>query len=131
MSTYDFDLALAQHAMWVTRLKLFTMGVGEQGLTPVLAADDSACELGRWLAQAPEACKALPQYQRLVEVHAHFHDLAGQVVEMAQKGDGAEVDLLLGTTLPEASNAVSQLLLQLRALDPCAQAAAPPDQPRG
>lgn len=131
MSTYDFDLALAQHAMWVTRLKLFTMGIGETGLTPAQAADHAACELGRWLGQAPEACKALPQYQRLVEIHAHFHDLAGQVVELAQKGDGAEVDLLLGTTLPEASNAVSQLLLQLRAQDPCSQAGTPTYQPRG
>ena len=122
MSTYDFDLALAQHAMWVTRLKLFTMGVGEQGLTPEVAGDATACSVGQWLAGVPESCKSLSQYQQLVEVHAEFHALARQVVDLVQKGDSAEVDLLLSTTLPEASNAVSQLLLHLRSLDPCANA---------
>lgn len=115
MTTYDFDLALARHTMWVTRLKLHTMGVGEADLTPEAAGDDTLCELGRWLTQEGHRYRTLPNFDLLVATHRHFHELAAEVVRQHQRGDETETRCLLEKRLPEVSVEVTRLLQQLRA----------------
>jgi len=114
MSSYDFDLALARHAMWMTRLKLFTMGVGEEDLTPEKAADSSICELGAWIAEAGNQYQSLPGFAQLVEAHRHFHEKAGEIVRLHRAGDETEISMLLEEVLPQASENVSLALQKLR-----------------
>lgn len=114
MSSYDFDLALARHAMWLTRLKLYTMGVADAELTPELAANSTRCELGTWMAEVGAEVRALPGFELLEQAHQHFHHVAGEVVRLHQAGDESEVRMLLEEVLPRASEEVSLTLQQLR-----------------
>lgn len=116
MTSYDFDLALARHAMWLTRLKLYTLGVGEQDLTPAKAGDSSACELGAWLQGEGARYRAVPGFSALTEAHDRFHDLAAEVVRLHRQGDETEVRMVLEEILPAASEDVTLALQQLRDL---------------
>ena len=114
MTTYDFDLALAKHAMWLTRLKLHTMGVGEPDLTPEKAGDAGVCDLGRWIAAEGAQYHALPGFDLLSAAHRRFHELAAETVRQHQRGDETETRFLLEQLLPEASSEITRILQQLR-----------------
>lgn len=114
MTTYDFDLALARHAIWMTRLKLYVLGIGEQGLTAELAADSAACELGQWLLDGGRQYAALPGFSVLVEEHNRFHKVAGEVVRCQRAGETKQAMAILEEVLPEAAVCVAQALVELR-----------------
>ncbi|RTL55776.1 MAG: hypothetical protein EKK46_06025 [Rhodocyclaceae bacterium] len=116
MTTYDFDLALARHAIWMTRLKLYVLGIGEQGLTAELAADSTACELGQWLLDGGRQYAASPGFSALLAAHDHFHAVAGEVVRLHRAGDATEAVAVLEQVLPEATDRVTQALVELRKL---------------
>lgn len=116
MTSYDFDLALARHTMWLSRLKLFTLGVGERDLTPEKAGDSGACELGAWLRGEGARYRDLPGFDALVEAHDRFHDLAAEVVRLHRLGDETEVRMLVEEVLPPASEDVALALRKLRNL---------------
>jgi len=50
--------------------------------------DHDTCELGHWLSsEGSELYKSLPEFTELIDSHAAFHKLAGELVAAIKAGD--------------------------------------------
>ncbi len=91
------DKAIGAHGMWKARLKLaIDSGKLDTPLPTILA--DNKCEFGAWLygASITPALRGTPQYQKVRDLHAAFHQQAGRVAELATSGKKAEAVALIG-----------------------------------
>jgi len=108
--------AIGTHIMW--RSRLFTaIQSGESTLTPAIAERDDLCELGKWLLlEASAKVKGSPRYEKCLDLHRHFHQVAGRVLTLALSGkrNGAQKAMEGGSELSSASSA---LVKELTALD--------------
>lgn len=116
----DFYKAIEAHQRWKVRLSAYVAGESDERLDWTVICRDDQCALGQWLhggARAPHGHEAL--FSRLVQEHAQFHQYAGEVVQLADRGDKDAAQKLIGTgAYARASRQViaslSQLFLALR-----------------
>ncbi|WP_127470529.1 methyl-accepting chemotaxis protein [Thiomicrorhabdus aquaedulcis] len=59
------------------------------------AVDIHICELGKWRYSEGSQLEHLPLMRQLDEKHIHFHQLVGQALGFAKKGDYANVDPMM------------------------------------
>ncbi len=79
------DRAIAAHARWKYRL----MDAIETGKSEWRAADvrtDAACDFGKWLLALPLSERLSEHCKKVRALHAQFHSLAADVLEMALAG---------------------------------------------
>ncbi|MBS0153183.1 MAG: CZB domain-containing protein [Nitrospira sp.] len=83
----EITKAIAAHGMWKTRL---TQAIESGKMdTPVdTVRMDDQCAFGKWLygASLDAKDKASLQYEEVKKLHAQFHQVAAQVVELALNG---------------------------------------------
>ena len=116
----DFYKAIEAHQRWKVRLSAYVTGESDERLDWTVICRDDQCALGQWLhggARPPDGHEGL--FSRLVQEHAQFHQYAGEVVQLADRGDKEAAQKLIGTgAYARASRQViaslSQLFLALR-----------------
>jgi hypothetical protein len=83
------DHAIAAHAKWKYRL----MEAIDTGKSPWHVSDvrtDNACEFGKWLIALPLSQRLSEYAKKVRALHAEFHGLAADVLELALAGRKTE-----------------------------------------
>jgi hypothetical protein len=83
--TEALDQALAAHAKWKYRL----MDAIDTGKSEFRVADvrtDNACQFGKWLLALPLSERLSENYRKVRALHAEFHGMAADVLELALAG---------------------------------------------
>lgn len=100
------------HASWVSDLER-AVGSGACPMTEAQAADDHACELGKWLDSQPAEEPHIADVRR---IHREFHAAASAVVACVCGGDAAAAEKLLLDRFTASSTALVAGLLRLESL---------------
>lgn len=131
----EIDAALQAHAAWRKHFKDYLSG--RASFDTRLAGVTDQCDFGRWLEH--EGYRLMPSeiHGQIVEAHAEFHHVAGEIVRKIKEKRFDEVrqDLAAEGPFNQASARLSDLLhkASLRergaAAAPAGSAAPPADQP--
>lgn len=120
---FDFGAAVAKHLEWKTRLR----NAAQRGetLDAATIARDDCCPLGQWLHGPGRQWGTRPQFTQLLQRHAAFHQAAGQVAQLVNRGamDEAQRQLHNGSDFSESTQ---QVLLSIKALQAAMQDTAQP-----
>jgi hypothetical protein len=106
------DRAIAAHAKWKYRLMdAIDSGQSECRVVDVRAND--ACEFGKWLASLPLSERLSSRYQQVQSLHAEFHVLASNVLELALSGRAQEATaaMALGSRFAAVSSQLTMAIL--------------------
>jgi aerotaxis receptor len=132
---FDLQTFLSAHLNWKARLR-DAVRLQEQFDVETVRKDD-CCPLGQWLhGKGRTQWGHLPGLTRLLDEHAAFHREAGRVAEVANRGDEAGVQRLLGTgsAFSRATQGTVMALkgfeLEMRGAAPKAAASRPWPAPR-
>jgi hypothetical protein len=92
--TSQLRAGLMAHDLW--RSGLISAVLTGRGLrAPSEAGRDDGCDFGQWLARLGDLPE-VPQVAIVRELHAHFHQEAGEVMELATTGRRAQATLAVG-----------------------------------
>lgn len=83
------DRAIAAHAKWKYRL-MEAIETGKSEWRMDVVRTDEACEFGKWLAALPLSLRLSSHVKDVRTLHAEFHTLASNVLELALSGRAAE-----------------------------------------
>jgi methyl-accepting chemotaxis protein len=111
----DLDSAIKAHADWRSRLRSAAMH-GQQLDADTICRDDQ-CPLGKWLHGGGKGkFGSKPSFVALVDAHRGFHEEAGKVAKVINRGDGEQAQKMLesGTPFSQASQNVTRLIVQLK-----------------
>lgn len=100
-SGLDFYSAIAAHQRWKNRLMAYVRGQSQERLDAAVVGRRDACELGVWLRDlAPDP--RIPEHllEALRREHARFHELAADVVRLADRGDTEQALQALRASAP-------------------------------
>jgi hypothetical protein len=132
---FDLQTFLSAHLNWKARLR-DAVRLAEKFDVETVRKDD-CCPLGQWLhGKGRTQWGHLPGLTRLLDEHAAFHREAGRVAEVANRGDEAGVQRLLGTgsAFSRATQGTVMALkgfeLEMRGAAPKAAASRPAPAPR-
>lgn len=111
----DGKAAIDAHQKWKGRLRDYITGKSQEALSAEIIAKDDQCHLGQWLGKAgKERYAHLPAYHWVKEWHTQFHLRAGEVLEVARKGDTEGALLMLDEgEYAKASDHVTAALVAL------------------
>ena len=111
----DFLSAIEAHIRWKMRLEAYVDGSSEEQLDAIAISSDKNCVLGKWLHGSGVAKHGEhDMFESLLSTHAHFHQCAGKVVNLADSGDtDAAVNLLRRGDYCKYSNQVKAELARL------------------
>ena len=113
--SFDFDQAIEAHRSW--KVKLRKALAGQESIDADTACRDDACTLGRWLHGAGgQRWGSRPLFTELIERHAQFHQVAGNVARRAQPGRAVDPEPLIGpgSAFSQVSNDVVSLLTRAK-----------------
>ncbi len=82
----EISKGIGAHGKWKQRI-LSAIQTGESEWTPATVRQDNQCDFGKWLYACNPQDKVSPHYEKVKELHAHFHTVAGGVLETALTGD--------------------------------------------
>ena len=105
--------ALAAHRKWKDRLKQ-AMSTGASEFQPSVVKKDDQCDFGKWLHhEVPVEIRQTETYQTVLQLHANFHLLAAQALEMALQGRKSEAGKAIdpGSEWAKTSSALTSELL--------------------
>ncbi len=90
------NAAISAHGLWKARLKA-AIETGKIDIPVETIRMDDQCAFGKWLYGRgfPEKSKNSPHYERVIELHATFHEAAARVVELALQGRKEEAKTLI------------------------------------
>jgi hypothetical protein len=97
--------AITAHGVFKVRLGQI-VETGSTEMTPAVAASANQCQLGQWLENSVEpAARADPNYQAVTDIHARFHQAAGEVMahSVARKRTEALAAMEMGSTFKQMS----------------------------
>ena len=110
----DFVAAIRAHQAWKGRLMAVVNGQSTEALEPAAVSRDDVCVLGCWLhGQGARFFAGTPLLPAVTQAHARFHQLAGQVVALAQQNEGTQARQLLAGEYHRASVRVQGQLAEL------------------
>jgi hypothetical protein len=114
INMYD---AMLVHSAWKKRLNEYLEGRSREDLQPGNIRVDHLCVLGKWIHSDGKARFGdQPEYSKLVEEHAKFHQHAAQVVEAHQVGDTGLAQEILQGLFEEQSRRTVTCLTRLNAI---------------
>lgn len=92
----EIEEALGKHALWMSELRQAVLHAPADIDVESIRADNR-CAFGRWLygSSWSSAERASASYEEVRRVHAEFHQLAGEIVELAASGRTLEAYGLL------------------------------------
>jgi methyl-accepting chemotaxis protein len=112
----DIDSIIDGHRQWKVKLR-DAIEKGERVDVKTLSRDD-CCALGKWIYGDGQRLGGRRSFQELLEKHARFHRVAGQVGELINHGqyDKAEDALAHGTAFSTATSEVVLILSGVKRL---------------
>lgn len=107
--------AIDSHVRWKARLRDFIQGKGQEDLKPEVVSRDDQCTLGKWIyGIGGERFSGNPAFAVLKSRHAQFHRCAGDVLEVAGRGDSqVALHMLEEGAYPDASEQVAAAIVKL------------------
>lgn len=110
----DLKQEITNHIRWIDSLAslLDSDELTDERLSAI--SEHDKCELGKWLgSKESKGYQALPEFEKLVESHRVFHELAGSMVAAVQLDQETDV-LALQTRFIEESQKVVGYLKQMQ-----------------
>jgi methyl-accepting chemotaxis protein len=83
------DSALTAHAQWKKRLQ-DAVSTGQSEFKPEVVKTDNACQFGQWLYGLPQGDTKSEDYSKVKTLHAEFHKIAGNILQLALSGKKEE-----------------------------------------
>ena len=113
----NFDRCIEAHVRWKSKLAAY-LKRPDRSIDPVATAQDSSCDLGKWIHGEGRRFADSPDFRHLVAEHARFHRAAGDIVRRADSGQQVSEDVALGgrSEFAQASGAVVASLIQAKTL---------------
>jgi hypothetical protein len=113
----NFTEAAETHEAWKTKLSAY-IDDPDGSLTWSAVADDTACDLGKWILARAAKCGGEKAYVELKGWHSMFHAAAADAIRMAGSGERAsEAGLISSIDAFElASRKVVGLIVRMKAL---------------
>jgi len=87
----EITKGIGAHGKWKHRIAS-AIQTGQSEWSPENVKQDNQCEFGKWLYSCSPQEKSSPHFEKVKELHAHFHTVAGSVLEMALTGDKAQAE---------------------------------------
>ncbi len=87
----EITKGIGAHGKWKQRI-LVAIQTGQSEWTPAKVRQDNQCDFGKWLYSRSSQEQASPHFDKVKELHAHFHTVAGGVLEMALTGDKTKAE---------------------------------------
>jgi hypothetical protein len=111
-ATEVFDGAIAAHAKWKYQLKEVIDTGKSQWAVPDVRTDIK-CEFGKWLSALPVSQKLSEHYTKVKALHAEFHTVAADVLELAIAGrkDEADAAMAIGSRFSIVSSNLTMAVL--------------------
>jgi hypothetical protein len=111
----NFKTALEAHIKWKVRLMGVIDGTGTETLDPRVVSKDNQCALGKWIyGQGGKDYGNNLEFKELVLAHTHFHQCAGNVLDLALDGRTTEAKHEVETgAFARASHETSRHLMRL------------------
>jgi hypothetical protein len=110
----DFDQAVAAHTAWKKKLASY-LDKHDGSLKPADVSPDNKCPLGQWIYGEGSRHSKLAEYSTLKKEHAHFHNVAADVVGRADAGRSTKEETALGSN-SEFGKASSAVVLAIMAM---------------
>ncbi|MFZ6772110.1 methyl-accepting chemotaxis protein [Undibacterium sp. SXout7W] len=112
----DVDMIIDAHRQWKVKLRE-SIEKAERVDVKTLSRDD-CCALGKWIYADGQRLRERQTFTALVEKHARFHKIAGQVGELINQGsyEQAEDALAHGTPFSGATSEVVLVLSEVKRL---------------
>jgi hypothetical protein len=106
------DRAIAAHAKWKYRL-MAAIDAGKSEWHVDSVRSDDACEFGKWLAALPLSERLSNDFKQVRTLHAEFHVLASNVLELALSGRAGEATatMALGSRFAVVSSQLTMAVL--------------------
>ena len=107
---HDIEDAIYVHGAWKTRFRDFLGGKAGMDLSEV--GHTEACKLGRWLGEEARRMLSPEDHAKACELHAHFHQVAGDIVHNIKQKDfmAARQALASGGAFDQASHEMCAFL---------------------
>ena len=113
--TIHLDDAIQAHSTWKMRLKLFLGGTSQERLDSVMASQDDTCPLGKWIrGEGQSLMGGESEFVKLRRVHSSFHQCAGKVLALNERGQSREASDLLEGEFTRLSNDAVQAMLEIK-----------------
>jgi methyl-accepting chemotaxis protein len=109
------DHAIAAHAKWKYRLRE-AIDTGTSQWRAQDVRTDNACEFGKWLIEMPVSQRLSKHYKTVRDLHAQFHKVAADVLELALAGlkDEANAAIAIGSRFAAVSSKLTMAVVALR-----------------
>ena len=111
----EITAALSAHAQWKKRLQ-DAIEKGQSEFKVDIVKKDNDCQFGKWLHGLPSVKTSNPEFQNIISLHADFHKVASEILDLAIKGNKTEAQkrLEFGGSY---SNISGKLVVALRQLE--------------
>jgi hypothetical protein len=111
----QIEAAISAHVQWLARLRT-AIAQRSSDFTPAVVRLDNQCAFSRWLNKGiPGVPRGTPRFEEIRRAHAHFHEQAAAILELALTGKGSEAERLMSPQ-GEFMTTSGGLILKLRAL---------------
>ncbi len=109
----DIEDAIQVHGAWKAKFRDFLSG--KVGLDLSHISQPDACKLGIWLGDGGRRKLSPENHAQACELHAHFHQVAGDIVHNIKQKDftAARQALVAGGAFDQASHAMCAFLRKL------------------
>ncbi len=106
------DQAIAAHAKWKYRL-MEAIDTGKSQWRVSDVRTDNSCNFGKWLTELPLTERLSANYKKVRTLHAEFHGLAADVLELALAGrkEEATAAMALGSRFAAVSSNLTMAVL--------------------
>jgi hypothetical protein len=113
------DHAIAAHAKWKYRL-MEAIDTGKSQWRVADVRTDNACDFGKWLGGLPLSERLSEHAKKVRTLHAEFHGLAADVLELALAGRKAEATaaMALRSRFAEVSSSLTMAVTAWKAAVP-------------
>lgn len=111
MALEIIEAAIRGHIGWVHRFRAALAGSVVEEFDLTLVSDDTACALGKWLAEPSTLTLMGNDYlNRTVALHGTFHEIAGEVVASLRANDPKGITQGLVEALVDLSKSLIEFL---------------------
>lgn len=109
----DIEDAIQVHGAWKAKFRDFLSGKVGLALTDI--SHTNTCKLGRWLDEGARRKLSPENHAKACELHAQFHQVAGEIVDNIKKKNfmAARLALASGGDFDQASHAMCAFLRKL------------------
>lgn len=111
MSDAIIESAILAHRNWVTQFRNSIQGRENEPFDVSRAFDDTVCILGKWLLGDAQTMMEPEQYSKIVLLHKHFHEIAGQIAILINRRADSEDIVAMFAEFDLLSKELVKLLL--------------------